>query len=214
MLVCWSVGGGSGTSVVGAGLAVAASTHGERSLVVDLGGDQPLIFGRTELPGPGLSEWARSSPEVGLEALARLELEVEPGISLLPRGRSQLGSQRVSEVVEALRREARFVVVDAGRPEPGGFAAALVAAATRSLLVVRACPIAIHRLTALPARPDGIVVVRERNRSVTWQEVAAAAGTPVLAELEVDPAVAAAVDAGLDRRALPRRFVRVLDGLR
>jgi hypothetical protein len=35
-----------------------------------------------------------------------------------------------------------------------------------------------------------------------------------VAELEVDPAVAAAVDAGLRRRPLPRRFVRALDGLR
>jgi hypothetical protein len=49
---------------------------------------------------------------------------------------------------------------------------------------------------------------------VSWQDLADAAGAPVVAELEIDPAVAAAMDAGLDRRPLPRSFLRVLDGLR
>ena len=90
----------------------------------------------------------------------------------------------------------------------------LAVGAERSLLVARACPMALRRLEQLPTLPSGVVVVRDRRRSVTWHDVAAAAGAPVVAELEVDPAVAAAVDAGLDRRSLPRAYLRVLDGLR
>ncbi|WP_421118345.1 hypothetical protein ACE2AJ_13165 [Aquihabitans daechungensis] len=106
------------------------------------------------------------------------------------------------------------MAVDAGVAGGGTVAGHLVAEADRTLLVVRACPIALRRLEDLRVRPAGIVVVRERRRSVSWHDIASAGGAPVVAELEIDPAVAAAVDAGLDRRSLPRSFVRVLDGLR
>jgi hypothetical protein len=59
-----------------------------------------------------------------------------------------------------------------------------------------------------------VIVVRHRRRTVRWPEIAEASGAPVVAELEIDPAVAAAVDAGLAHRPLPRRYLRVLDGIR
>ncbi|MCU1369059.1 MAG: hypothetical protein JWO77_253 [Ilumatobacteraceae bacterium] len=213
MLVCWSVGGGVGTSVVVAGLALAAVCGGERALVVDVGGDQPTLFGAPDPPGPGIGDWLRAAPGVPADALARLEVDLVPGVALVPRGSGDLSADEVGGLVAALEAEDRFTVVDAGCTG-GGAAASLVAASARTLLVTRACPVALQRLERLPVPPTGIVVVRDRRRSVTWQEVAAASGAPVVAELEIDPAVAAAVDAGLAKRPLPRSFLRVLDGLR
>ena len=82
------------------------------------------------------------------------------------------------------------------------------------MLVLRACPVELRRVERLSVRPTEVVVVRDRRRSVTWRDLADAAGAPVVAELEIDPAVAAAVDAGLAQRPLPRAFLRVLDGIR
>ncbi len=214
MLVCWSVGGGVGTSVVVAGLAVAAARAEERALVVDLGGDQAALFGAPDPPGPGLTDWLGAGPDVPADALARLEVGLTPGIALLPRGSGRLAPDRAADLIGAVGGDDRFVVADAGLVSDGGAAEQLVVAADRTLLVTRACPLALRRLEQLPVHPSGVVVVRERRRSVTWHDVAAASGAAVVAELDVDPAVAAAVDAGLDRRPLPRAFLRVLDGLR
>jgi hypothetical protein len=213
VLVCWSVGGGAGTSVVVAALALTAA-HQEAALVVDAGGDQPLIFGAPEPAGPGLVPWLSARPEVGADALRRLEVELAPGISLLPRGEGVLDRERAADLVAALDDDDRFVVVDAGLAVPDGFVHSLVVAADRTMLVARACPITLRRLEQLAVRPSEVVVVRDRRRSVTWHDVAEASGAPVVAELEIDPAVAAAVDAGLDRRTLPRSFLRVLGGVR
>lgn len=214
MLVCWSVGGGVGTSVVAAGLALAASRAGDEVLLVDVGGDQPLLFGVPDPPGPGLGEWTAAAPDVGGEALGRLEAELRDGVTLLPLGQRAPDPARAAELLAALEADRRFVVVDAGLVEPGGFVDAVVAGAARSLLVARACPVSLRRIEACARKATEVVVVRDRRRSVSWQDVAEAAAAPVTAELEVDPAVAAAVDAGLAHRALPRQFVRVLGGLR
>ena len=214
MVVCWSVGGGSGTSVVAAALALTAGRTGAEALVVDAGGDQPLLFGEADPLGPGLAAWLGTGPDVGGDALGRLEADLAPGIALVPRGAGALATDRVSDLVAALGVDHRFVVVDAGVAQSGGFVEALVAASERTLLVARACPITLRRLERLASPPTEVVVVRDRRRSVTWHDVASACGAPVVAELEVDPAVAAAVDAGLGRRPLPRSFLRVLDGVR
>ncbi len=214
MVVCWSVGGGVGVSVVSAALALTAMHAGEPVVVIDLGGDQPVLFGAADPPGPGVAEWTRSGPEVGGAALGRLEAELVPGISLLPRGSGPLDPARAEELARWADDGDRFVVVDAGPAVADGFAEALVRASARTLLVARACPLSLRRIEQLAVRPTEVVVVRDRRRAVAWHQVADAAGAPVVAELEIDPMVAAAVDAGLERRALPRRFLRVVDGVR
>ena len=212
MLVCWSIGGGGGTSVVAAGLAAVADRADDPVLLVDLGGDQPTLHDVPEPEGPGLAEWLRAPSDVPVAALRHLEVELADGTALLPRGGGALRPDRAHTLADGLLADDRAVVVDAGMPRHGSVAAALVDA-DRSFLIVRACPVSLRRLERTAAVPTGIVVVRDRRRSVTWREVAAAGRAPVVAELEVDPAVAAAVDAGLCRRSLPRRFLRALEGL-
>ncbi len=102
------------------------------------------------------------------------------------------------------------MVIDVGQVVVDPFRRAVAGAARTSLLVTRACPLAQRRVGELPVRPTGVVVVRDHRRSVSWQSVAAACVAPVVAELDVDPAVGAAVDAGLANRPLPRSFLRAL----
>ena len=74
VVVCWSVKGGSGTTVVAASLAVLSARH-HPTLLVDLAGDSAIALGAREPAGPGISEWLHS-PNAGADALARLAVQV------------------------------------------------------------------------------------------------------------------------------------------
>jgi hypothetical protein len=187
---CWSAKGGSGVTVVAAALALTASRH-HAAAIVDLGGDVPATFGLAEPDGPGVAEWSRGSdPSPPAAAL----VPIVPGLSLLPRGRGPLGALTVA----SLAALADTVIVDAGcLDRADGPRAGLAARADRSLLVTRACYLALRRAARLALRPDGIVVIVEPQRSLQPSDIAAVVGAPVVAELPLDPAVSRAVDAGL-----------------
>jgi hypothetical protein len=83
--------------------------------------------------------------------------------------------------------------------------------APRSLLVIRPCIMALRHARKAVQRPTGVVVVREPGRVLKSEDIAHAVGAPLLAEVETDPAVARAVDAGLLASArLPRSIERAL----
>jgi CO dehydrogenase nickel-insertion accessory protein CooC1 len=54
MIVCWSVKGGSGTTVVASTLALVHAAQSSRgALIVDLAGDVPAVLGLAEPTGIG-----------------------------------------------------------------------------------------------------------------------------------------------------------------
>jgi hypothetical protein len=99
--------------------------------------------------------------------------------------------------------------VDCGT-QPAGVAHAVASAADRSLLVTRPCFLALRRAATAPLRPSAVVLVAEPGRSLARRDVEQHLGVPVVAEVEVDPAVARAVDAGLLAARLPRSLAREL----
>lgn len=86
MICCWSAKGGSGTSVVAAALSVAAARRPPGSLLVDLCGDQPAMLGLRQPDGPGVLDWLADGVNAPPDALARLEIDVIPGLRLLAAG--------------------------------------------------------------------------------------------------------------------------------
>lgn len=221
LITCWSVKGGSGTTVVAAALGlVLARRQPHAALLVDLAGDQPAALALAETPGRGVVDWVRAGPDVGADALARLEVDVTPGLRLLPRGEGLLPAGEAGEaLVRQLWGDHRPVVVDAGTLAPGGGgdtsaggdpARTLAASAGQSLLVIRPCYLALRRALAAPVRPSGLVVVQEPGRALDAGDVEDILGVPVLASITHDPAVARAVDAGLLAARLPRGLARAL----
>ena len=103
----------------------------------------------------------------------------------------------------------RPVVADCGAADAGA-GLAVAAAAPVSLLVLRPCYLALRRAMAAPIRPSGVVLVVEPGRSLGRRDVEEVLGVPVRAEVEVDPAVARAVDAGVLARRVPRGLERAL----
>jgi hypothetical protein len=89
---------------------------------------------------------------------------------------------------------ASLTVVDAGRALP-------LPATERaiSLVVVRGpCYLALRHLVNAEGRlPDGIVLAKEAGRSLTAKDVSDVTGVPVVAQIDVTPAVARTIDAGL-----------------
>lgn len=224
LIACWSLKGGSGTTVVSTALGlILAGARGE-ALLVDLAGDVPAALGLPEPEGPGLYQWLAAGPDVPADALNRLEVEAGSGLRLLPQGRIEHsdaaggsgpaggaagGPAGAAALVTALTGDPRPVVADCGRAEEG-MALAVAAGATLSLLVLRPCYLALRRALAAPLRASGVVLVVEEGRSLARRDVEEVLGIPVRAEVTHDPAVARAVDAGLLARRLPRSLERSL----
>ena len=88
------------------------------------------------------------------------------------------------------------VVIDCGNHRPDS-------AAVRTVLVTRPCYLHLRAAVGGNA-PAGIVVVREAGRALGDSDVRYAVGAPILAIVDIDPAVARAIDAGLLAARLPR----------
>lgn len=218
LVACWSPKGGSGTTVVAVLTALSFARHAPGgALLVDSAGDVPAALGVPEPGGPGLSDWLDASADVGGDALRRLEHDVGQGLSLVWRGATAAvgGSAplRAEDLAAVLSAESRPVVADCGRADrsPGR---ELALGATVSLCVLRPCYLALRRAVAAGALPTGVVLVREPARSLQRRDVEEVLGVPVWAEIDYDPAVARAVDAGMLASRWPRGTERVFEQVR
>ena len=214
----WSAKGGAGVSVTAALLALRAGRRDPQGvLLVDIGGDQPLVLGAPPGPAAGLTDWLADQRR-SLAGLAASAIEVAPGLDLLLRGRRRWASaDSVDDAVGVLSEHPATVIVDAGNLTGDDPAAAVglrfAAASTRSILVTRPCYLALARARDAPLMPSAIVLLREPDRALTAVDVEAAIGAPVVASIDVDPSVARAVDAGLLAGRSPRGLDRALDAV-
>ena len=207
IITCWSVKGGSGTTVVAASLALLLGRRSEfGSLLVDLAGDAPAVLGMAEPHGHGVGDWL-DAPQSDYDSLLQHEIAAAPHVGLLPVGTRSLAPGNT--LMTALALEQRTVVIDAGVLAPGP-SLDVIAGATTSLLVLRPCYLALRRAALAPIRPSGVVLMQEPGRALGRKDVEAVLGVPVLSEVLSDPNVARAVDAGLLAGRLPRGLARSL----
>jgi hypothetical protein len=214
LVACWSVKGGSGTTVVAASLTLLmARQSAEAVTLVDLAGDAPAVFGVAEPGGPGVADWATAGEDLPAAALASLASPVRDGLRLIHRGAPPIPSaagERVAVAIASLGA----VIVDCGQLSPDRVAfdamAAVAAGATQSLLVMRPCFLSLRAAVAAPIRPSGVVLVHDQRRALGKADVEDVLGVPVRAEVAWDAAVARAVDAGLLATALPSPLSRDL----
>jgi MinD-like ATPase involved in chromosome partitioning or flagellar assembly len=136
--VCWAAKGGSGTTVVAATMAIAASSP---TLLIDLAGDLPAVLGIPEPDGPGVFDWLAS--EAPASRLTALEVRVDGLSTLLPRGQvTSIAPERWTALSAWLRSERRNVVVDAG--SKGDPPPVVLRSADHALLVTRPCYLALR----------------------------------------------------------------------
>jgi hypothetical protein len=214
LLTIWSPKGGSGTSVFAAACTlVLARVSGAR--LVDLGGDQPAIFGLGHDPARGVGDWLDAGPGAPTDALERLAVEAAPGASLIPCGEdpAALAPRPAAEAGAALAVALRDgpvpTLVDAGTASTAA-SRALLEVSDVSLVVVRGCYLTLRRAVRHPVlgRASGIVVVEEPGRAIGSREIADVLGRPVIARVPARDAIARAVDAGVFPARLPDAISR------
>ena len=213
-VLCWSVKGGSGTTVVACSLALSlAAESADGALLVDLAGDAPAVLGVPDSTGPGVQGWLHAAPEVGPAALSSLETELGGGLTLLPAGDrnpTPPSSARWNALGSRLAADVRSVVVDCGNSSPHR---GLRGHAGHSLLVTRLCFLALRRAAGVGDLATGVVVVTEPGRALSTSDVTRVVGAPVAAVIPIDPSVARSVDAGLLLGRMPASLRRPLRGL-
>jgi hypothetical protein len=205
MIVCWAAKGGSGTTVVACALALVAGGH-EPTTLIDLAGDAPTALGVQQPTTPGIAEWL-ASPTASTADLDRLSTPIRGEARLVHLGAAPLPADQWTRLAAALAARTGRIVVDAGTGSPPG---PLHDGASQSLLVIRPCYLALRRAQAMPCAPTGIVLVNEPGRALGAREVEHALGVGVIAEVQFDPAVARAVDAGLLATRIPASLARSL----
>jgi len=204
----WAAKGGAGATVLAAAHALVSANH-RATVAADLDGDLACALGVDVAHVPGLADWLRAGPDVPADALDRLLVPVVDDLHLLPRGTGPLEPARAAVLGRLLAASPREVVLDAGtRPGPAG--RALVREADRSVLVTRACYLALRRLHSVDLAPTEVALVREAARALGPDDVSAAVGVPVRTTVGVDPGIARAVDAGLLAARLPRTLSRAV----
>ncbi|MGZ4688456.1 MAG: hypothetical protein ACXVJW_20345 [Acidimicrobiia bacterium] len=214
LLTLWSSKGGSGTSVFAAACSLVLA-RGAGARLVDLGGDQPAIFGLGTEPRTGVSDWLEAGPGAPTDGLDRLAVEAAPGVALIPRGAdgTALAPRPAAEAGAALAVALRDgpvpTLVDAGTADTPA-ARALLEVSDVTILVVRGCYLTLRRSVRHPAlaRAAGIVVVEEPGRAIGAKEIADVLGRPVIARVPARDAIARAVDAGVLAHRLPDVLAR------
>ena len=162
MLCLYSSKGGVGCSVSAAALGLLSAAT-EPTLLVDLRGEVDSILGLAPA-AEGLSDWfalGEPSPDV----LQRLEVPVSEQLAVLPRGscRTPARPERYRLLSRLLAADRRRVIVDVGTHALP--AVALLADATTSVLVTRACFLALDAARRGPL-PDHVLLIEEHGRAI------------------------------------------------
>ena len=211
LISMWSLKGGQGASVTAALAAIRAAQDRDRAVrLVDLGRDLPAIFGASEPSDSWLSRWTQG--DLGVDALDRALVELAPNLSLLPRGDGPLSPRRAGELVEWLKGDGTTTIVDVGtlhRDQDESFADSLhhkiIAESDQSILVTRACYLALRRTVSSPVRPTGVVLVAEAGHVLTRSDCEGFIGAPVAATVAIEPDIARAVDSGMLSAGIPEQ---------
>jgi len=202
MIVCWSVKGGSGTTVVASTIALMRAAESQRgALLVDLAGDVPAVLGLAESSGPGINDWFANCDHGSRMTLQSIAIQATANLQIIARGSKQLDvDENFIDLCAALKTFDLPIIVDAGcgLPSPD-----LLAHASSSLLVTRPCYLSLRRAAQLSVSPTGIVLINEAGRALGKHDVEAVIGAPVVAEISFDAAIARAVDAGLLATRIP-----------
>jgi MinD-like ATPase involved in chromosome partitioning or flagellar assembly len=202
IITCWSVKGGSGTTVVATSLALLLASQSVDTALLDFAGDVPTVLGLPDQCARGIGDWC-SEPFADATDFAGLEQPVSRHLHMVPAGdRAVLDADRLFPVLRDVYRD-RTAIIDAGTLSAHG-STEVIAQSDRSLLVLRPCYLSLRRATLAPVRPTGVVLIAEPGRVLNRKDVVAALGVPVVAEIAVHPMIARAVDAGLLASSLPR----------
>jgi hypothetical protein len=201
MYACWSVKGGSGTTVFASALALLLAERHGQAVLIDICGDVPSALGIAEPAGRGMRDWLSQTREER-EDLSCLYLSATSRLRVIPTGSATSFAATALDDLLGVLPDAP-VVIDFGALQPPD---SVRHAAQADWLVVRPCYLALRRAARLTQRPGGVVLLKEHGRALTTKDVQSVVGAPVVAEITVADRVARSVDAGLLSTRLPTQL--------
>jgi len=207
MLACWTVKGGSGTTVFASALALGLAERHGAAHVVDLSGDVPAVLGMAEPANRGVRDWL-AGVHRDPQDFVRLRLAATARLGVVPAGSDAPFDDH--SLIDLANVVADHTVVDFGTLQPPESLRPLI---RTEWLVLRPCYLALRRAARLPRRPHGVVVVREPGRALTSRDIQSVVGAPVVGEVSVTDEVARSVDAGLLATRLPRLLAEEIGSL-
>ena len=177
--------------------------------LVDLAGDVPAALGVPEPSTPGVGDWLRSrssEPAAGRPADPRRRRPLllparSDAAARCPRGERLAVALAVSRWRGRRRRRHRAATSGTRRSRRPG-------PARHPFVLPR-----LRRACASPHSHRGGAGARSRAGRLRAVDIEHSIGAPVVAQLEIDPAVARAVDAGLLANRLPLGMLRGLRAL-
>ena len=204
MFACWTVKGGSGSTVFASALALTLAKQHGRACIVDFGGDVPSVLGMAEPTNRGVRDWLASTNRDPHD-YAGLQLRATAELCVIPAGNAVAFSEdALRDLIDAAEPN---TVLDFGTLQPPE---SIREAVRADWLVIRPCYLALRRAARLRVRPKGVVVVRENGRSLTPPDIESVVGAPVVGEISVSDGVARSVDAGLLATRLPKQLAEEL----
>jgi len=205
---CWTVKGGSGSTVFAAALALELAGRGKNTTIIDFGGDVPSVLGLAEPAGRGVRDWLADQGRQADE-LHGLGFHASKHLRVIPAGSgSSFDGDALHTMCALLDHNS---VVDFGTLRPPDSVRKDV---SNDWLVIRPCYLALRRASRLTDPPKGVVVIKESWRALTSRDIQAVVGAPVVAEITVCDTVARSVDAGLLATKLPKRLSKELESLK
>ena len=187
--------GGQGTTTVAASLAVTATRGDRRVVLIDTAGDAACILNQP--PTPPADDLAGARVTASVNGIVLVHLPAERIDTNTVRTVSKLAADDATIIIDAGVDPAVVRRFHRVRPRP------------LRVLVVRPCYLAVRRAAAVPYTPDHVVLVRERLRSLTPDDIERALALPVTT-VDHDPVLARAIDAGLLATHAHRRLGRPL----
>jgi hypothetical protein len=175
---------GTGVTITAALAAITASTT-RHVTIVDLAGDQLSALGVT--------------------AIGHHHIEVTNRITVIDATTDPTGEQHQA-ITDAHQRD-DLVIVDVGA---AGHPVHDLLPDARRVWVLRACYLTLRHAVATTHRPDQIVLIREPGRALTERDIEHTLASTVTAVIDIDPAIARAVDAGLLAARPPRTATAAL----
>ena len=206
MYACWTVKGGSGTTVFASALALMLAERHGRATIIDFGGDVPSVLGMAEPVGRGIRDWLATSDR-DPQHLASLRVNATSRLSVVPVGLATAFDESAFDDLAAASDDK--TVFDFGSMCPPES----LRRVARDWLVIRPCYLALRRAARLAQRPGGVVLIKEDGRSLTVRDVQAVVGAAVVGEITVADGVARSVDAGLLATRLPKQLSEELGAL-
>ncbi len=219
---CWSVKGGSGTTVVSCALAMLAasrtpsgSTDPRAVLIIDLCHDVASVIGATGASPDdafGFADWLTADDSVETLALDRLISPVTESLSLLslgaPAASGSFDRARLDLALRWVEQQFVDVIIDAGAAD-SELSRWCITNSQRSLLVMRPCYLSLRSAIESTLPAHAAIVVSSDGRTLDGHDVASVLGIPVIAQLPFDPEIARLVDSGMFGQRLPRSVQRL-----